>query len=560
MSSVKSPAKLLLFALPCIFVVRFCVSQTSPVTGETAGIAVQGRVLVDPQQLPVKKASIRLSGPRGQAEPYSAVTDADGHFVIERVLPGRYLLQVEHPGLVAAGSRRSVNISSQDTSELLLHMQPAAVITGTITDVDGDPVHRVDVMVTRVGGHRWGGHDSGNGSTDDLGEFRIADFRPGRYTVLATPPPDLPILDAAKPAQGEGQLVYAPTYYPGTVDQNQSVPVDAQPGHETPVNFEVLLTRAFRVTGDVLGLGSSDMAEITLNSENKDAEQHVQPVNAAQHLQPGGKFEFVNLLPGSYRVRIVLFTLGNGRTPNARFVGVNRNVEVTNEDIRDMHLQVDQGASVRGRFRVETGEQFDWTQLTVMLAGSDGYSGFFVPSNGSEPPTFSTVAKDGSFEMKTVPGGRYHLVVGARGSSDKLRDYFTKSVMLNGQDVGDSGFEVNSATDLEIVISKKGATIEGTVVDDKGNPVSAATVVDVPDSGRRLRLDLYQQETTDERGHFSLRGLNPGSYTVLAFEDLDDSPQDPKFLTSYGSKGEKVAADEGTDKRIVLKLIPAGSD
>jgi uncharacterized protein (DUF2141 family) len=349
--------------------------------------------------------------------------------------------------------------------------------------------------------------------------------------------------------------VYVPTYYPGTVDQNQSVPVNAEAGQETPVNFGVLTSRAFRVTGDVLGLPSSDVAQIMLNSDNKvDAEQH-------QELQPGGKFEFANLLPGSYRVRIIVVSLGNGQPLSVRVVGVNRNIEVSSEDIRDIHLQVDQGASVRGRFRMETGEPFDWTQLTVTLASSDDNSGLFLQSNGSAPPTFSMVAKDGSFEMKTVPTGRYHLVVGARRSSDKLRDYFTKSVMLNGQDVGDPGFQVNSATDLEVVISAKGVTIEGTVVDDKGNPVSSATVVDVPDSDRRLRPDLYQQDTTDERGHFSLRGLNPGSYTVLAFEDLEDSPQDPEFLTSYGSKGEKVAAeDEGTDKRIVLKLIPATSE
>ena len=126
--------------------------------------------------------------------------------------------------------------------------------------------------------------------------------------------------------------------------------------------------------------------------------------------------------------------------------------------------------------------------------------------------------------------------------------------------MGDSGFEVNSATDLDVVISAKGATIEGTVVDDKGNPVSSATVVDVPDSDRRLRLDLYQQDTTDERGHFRLRGLNPGSYTVLAFDDLEDSPQAPEFLTFYGSKGEKVELDEGADQKIVLKLVPSIPD
>jgi len=162
--------------------------------------------------------------------------------------------------------------------------------------------------------------------------------------------------------------------------------------------------------------------------------------------------------------------------------------------------------------------------------------------------------------MKAVPSGRYHLLVGARGSSDKLRDYFTKSVMLNAQEVGDSGFRVNSATDLEVVISAKGATVEGTVVDDKGNPVPSATVVDIPDSDHTLRRDLYQQDTTDDLGHFSLRGLNPGSYTMFAFEDLEDSPEDPGFLATFGSKGVRVAADEGTDNRIVVKLIPASSD
>ena len=316
--------------------------------------------------------------------------------MIDGVTLGRYLVQVEHPGLVAAGSGRSLNIISQGTSEVLLHMQPAAIITGTITDADGDPVRDVNVMATRVGAsHGWRGHDSGNGSTNDLGEFRIPDLRPGRYAVLATPRRDLPVLDATNPPQGKGQLVYVGTHYPGTVDQTQSVPVDAGAGHETPVNFGVLTSRVFRVTRDVLGLPASDIAQIMFNSDHN--------VDAEQQLQAGGKFEFANLLPGSYRIRLIVASLGNGQTPSMRFLNVNRNIEVTSEDIRDIHIQVDQGASVRGRFRTETGQPFDWTQLTVMLVGTDENSALLLPSNGTEPPTFSTVAKDGSFEMKSVP-------------------------------------------------------------------------------------------------------------------------------------------------------------
>lgn len=538
---VKSTGIHLLLALACIFLVHYSVSQNIPVKGVT----VKGKVLLDPQQLPVRKASIQLFGQGGSV---SALTDSDGRFVIDGVKTGRYVIRVEHAGLVATGSPRTVNVVSQNTSELLLHMRPAAVITGKITDADGDALRDVTVTATRIGFRR--GNDSGNGTTNDLGEFRIPDLRPGRYTILATPQRDVPALDGTKPAQGEGQLVYVPTYYPGTLDKNQAASVDAEAGEETPVNFGVLTSRAFRVTGDVLGLPKSEMVQIMLNSaEGRDVQQQ---------LQTDGKFEFANLLPGSYRVQIIAVSLGNGQSPSVRVLGVNRNIEVSSEDVRDIHLQVNEGASVRGRFRTEAGEPFDWIQLTVVLASSDENAGLL--SNGSAPPTFSTVAKDGTFEMKNIPTGRYHLIVGARGSPDKLRDYFTKSVMLNGQDVGDSGFELNSATELEIVISAKGATIEGTVVDDKGNPVSSATVIDVPDSDRRTRPDLYQQDTTDERGHFSLRGLNPGSYTVLAFEDLEDSPSDPAFLAFYGSSGERVSADEGTDKRITLKVIPATSD
>jgi hypothetical protein len=47
---------------------------------------------------------------------------------------------------------------------------------------------------------------------------------------------------------------------------------------------------------------------------------------------------------------------------------------------------------------------------------------------------------------------------------------------------------------------------------------------------------------------------------VLAFEDLEESVRDPKFLESYGSQGQKIELDEAAAKSVVLKLIPAGAD
>lgn len=106
-------------------------------------------------------------------------------------------------------------------------------------------------------------------------------------------------------------------------------------------------------------------------------------------------------------------------------------------------------------------------------------------------------------------------------------DYFVKSVTLNGGGVADSGFPTNPEMSLEVVVGANGGTIEGAVMDSEGEPVAYATVVDIPSEEHRARGDLYRQDTTDENGHFSLRGLDPGKYQIFAFEQLPGFADDP---------------------------------
>ena len=548
--------KLLITICSLIVVTIAPAVQASPQEQPSAP-SIQGKVLQEPDGQPIRKASVQLSGRKGPAEAkYSAVSDAEGRFGIDDVQPGQYYVVVEHPGFVQAGTGgRRISILVQAGSgknDLILHMQPAAVITGKIVDLDGDPMR--DVSVSAIGTGSAGGgrnsHSFGNGATNDLGEFRISDLQAGRYKITASPPQGShpPVL---KENGGEKDpSIYLTTHYPGVLDEGQAVPLEIHAGTETRINLSLLTGRAYRVSGTVTGVpGKGGMTQIMLQARGSGGSQM-----APQELGEGGKFEFTNVLPGSYVARLITVTFEGGQ-PAMQMLRLGQSIEVDNAHVEGLRLQPEVGGLVRGKFRLDTGEKFDWTQLTVALMSTeeDGVE-IAWQQGGMGMPTVSGVNIDGAFEMKSVPGGRYQLEVGAR--SDKLRDYITKSVSLDGRDVVDSGFSVLPDTNLDVVISAKGASIAGTIVDAKGQPVANATVVDVPSEEHRMRADLYQRDMTDENGHFNLRGLNPGKYAVLAFEELQEDVRQPGFLKSYGKRGESVELDEGTRKNVVLKVIP----
>jgi hypothetical protein len=213
---------------------------------------------------------------------------------------------------------------------------------------------------------------------------------------------------------------------------------------------------------------------------------------------------------------------------------------------------LDAGGDVRGRFRVEGEEKINWSELNVILVGvAEGEEEPAGLQVGFTQP--SEVQEDGSFEIKNAPGGNYQLAVGAR--SEKFRGYYTKSVLLGGREVVDTGFAVSPGTVLDVVVSAKGAGIEGTVVDREGKPAVGASVVTIPASGKLGRPDAYQYARADENGHFLVRGMNPGEFMVLAFEELRGDYRTPEFAREYEGKGGKVDLDEGGKKSVVVKLM-----
>jgi hypothetical protein len=551
--------KLFVVAFSLFLVSTAFALQTNLPQQTSTAVSIRGKVLQEPGEQPIRKANVHLRGGNGPAGEYSAISDAEGQFAIDNVEPGVYVAFVERNGFVQSRSgTRRITISGQATggkTDLILHMQTAAVITGRIVDSDGDPMPRVTVSATstKSAAARQDSHDTGNGETNDLGEFRISDLRSGRYKVTATDP-QVPRFSDARGNNAKDRSIYLTTYFPGVLDEDQAVAVEAHAGAESRISLTMLTGRAFRVSGTVTGIPSgSSMRELILLPIGG----RVATVTSPQEVAQGGKFEFESVLPGTYGARLLILNFEGGR-PAIQMPKVRQPIEVTDANVEGLHLQLEPFGQVRGKFRMDSADRkLDWSQLTVYPMPVEETGTDLVWGREADPQTIS-VDSDGTFEIKNLAGGTYQLVVGAKSNS--LRDYYTKAVNLDGRDVADSSFQVVPETFLDVVVSANGATVSGTVVDANGQPVANATVVDVPGVEHRSGLNLYQSDRTDASGQFSLRGLKPGKYTVLSFEELQQDVRRPEFLKTYETRGEVVQLEEGARKSVVLKLISSAGE
>lgn len=178
--------------------------------------------------------------------------------------------------------------------------------------------------------------------------------------------------------------------------------MEVHAGDETPLSFGVLSSPAYRVSGIVSGVPKGvPIAEITLSSQGHGEFEQ-------QQLEEGGRFDFQNVLPGSYTATIIVVTgLFSSGKPGMQGMRLSEPIEVSNQNLEGLRLQPSPAGDVRGQFRMDTHQKFDWTQLTVMLLPQELNESGFVMARSFSPPTMSGVNGDGSFDLKNVPAGSY---------------------------------------------------------------------------------------------------------------------------------------------------------
>jgi hypothetical protein len=557
--------KVLLASLWIVFLATFAVAQ-SPSSAKPARAEIEGLVVKDPAGEPVKKALIELIAEnQSEGGNYTAVTGADGTFHIESIAPGRYHLFAERTGFLETDKNHPRSqgrvltlVAGQSLKDLRIRLQAAAVVQGRVTDEDGDPMPAVQVSLLRqtfiAGRKRW--EQARSERTNDLGEYRIAGLAAGEYYLSVSPPPDFKsmiedtagraVSDAHEPASTEKtEVAYQTTYYPGTVDRGQATPVQLHAGDDFPVNFSLAQTASLSVRGSVVNLPAHTTAAVILQSRDFGL------VETGADVHKDGSFLIRDVSPGAYTI---VASVDGASVPL-----VARQTVQVSASVDGLRLAPQAGAWIHGRLRLESKENlghFDPTQLFLALRSADGDDdtmGIFTAGIGFSP--LAHVASDGSFEWKSVTPGNYYLQLDREGSG--FPDLFLKSVLIGGRDL-DETINVNGgAIVLDLLASTNGAVIDGVVSNAKGEPVANAVIVAVPEARLRKRIDRYRKTVSDQSGRFTLHGLPPGDYTVLAWESVDgDAYYNPEFVKSYEGQGIAVKVSEGEKKSAQLTAIP----
>ena len=499
---------------------------------------------------PLKKATISVYRTDNQNGDSSTVTsDAAGHYEIPDLEPGKYSVNAQRNGYVRQtfGSKNGasggslVTLGPGGAMEAGFKLIQQSVVTGRVLDEDGEPVPHVSVQLTKVF-YRNGKatqNPVGSASTDDRGEYRIFEVAPGKYFVSATYNPNQ--FTASREVSTTDDS-YAPVYYPGTTDPQSATKITVpKAGEISGMDLTLQKVKSYRIRGVVIsnvpGESKPGRIYIRLMPKNAGPSQSFSAMKSTQ-TQPDGKFEFHGVTPGAYEINANLFSGEN-------YVG-RQEVTVTQEHVNGVTVTIEPGANLTGVVKMEGDAKATLGDVNVSLTREQDPT----PYGGT---MYAKSKDDGSFTIKNADLSRVRL------STYNLPDgSYVKRATAGSVDFTAKTLDLATVhgASLEILLSPKAATLDGTVKNDKDEVVTNGTVVLIPDPPNRSSHELYETATLDQYGHYKIKGITPGSYSLFAFQNVERGIwEDPDYLKNIEKQGVAVTLDESDQQSNDLKVI-----
>ncbi|HLX09688.1 MAG TPA: carboxypeptidase regulatory-like domain-containing protein [Thermoanaerobaculia bacterium] len=440
----------------------------------------------------VERAVQRVAGLWGDGEATNGITDGDGHYRLQGLAAGTYMVSAR--GREGERAEAAIDVTAGD-NQLDLACQVGNEVSGAVVDDAGLPVADAAVTLGNAGGHE---PQSSVSAAD--GSFRFPRVADGTYSLSAIKAGYLAAAASPPPQVG---------------------------GHPLRGIELRLRTADATVTGRLLGLTAAERSAVYIQAVTTapgDAESSalmLPPVAGFAALD--GSYRIPGVAPGEWRVEAAI---GRARQAHGAVVVGPETLEVS------LDLDFRSGATVSGTVLV------DEQPLVAALVG--------IQSNdhGDDDPALAATDRDGRFTIANLTPGPHTLVLadGSRGIG------YVRQIEV--VDPGSGGQQP------ELALAFETGAMTGRVALPDGSPVAGATVqLERPDAPVFGPFP-GPERLTDGGGAFAVPYLLAGTWqvtatrdgTVLAQASVEVQPHQTAIL-ELAANGTAAAGRSGSGDR-----------
>ena len=477
-----------------------------------------------------------------------ALTDKDGRYTVDKLPRGKtFTVTALKTGYAARAFGETppaiapsfvVLKDGEKKDGIDVQLVPHNFASGMLVDTDETPFAGALIEALRAVYNDKGERSfvtAAESVTDDRGEFHLHGLAPGQYFITAFDP------SFARVGDQLGQLFYGPTFYPGTVYQDDAVRVTLDPG--VPVRglkFKLQIIRPARLTGQISAPGLQLLSGAVNLGPSRSSRSASFAISEAD-IRPDGVFQFANILAERYIIRARAAVQVGGVSHFAIWTQ-----PVSGADVTDMKMVLSPGARLEGIVNWESKTSrppVDQSDVRIRAPMSDG----------------STLGDVQSGEIDT---SRHFSLMGAMAGLHYIRvenlpePWRLKKVTIRGSDVTDipKDMDYNEIIDgIEITLTDVFTTLTGTAVLETGDLAQGYAVIAFPTNRLKWQPTSRYIKLTylDDRGRYAFRGLPPAEYFVAVTRAADQSDLYSEALLDRLSRDAPTIRLGDGDKRIL---------
>jgi len=513
---------------------RIAVAQsTTPYSdGLGATYKVAGVVVNSVTGAPLAGARVSLVDTRTRKGVVRQITSEGGRFEFIDLPAGKFSLNGSKRGFISASydeheqySTAIVTGPELKTDELVLRLDPVALIGGHVRDENGDPVRHAQVTLY-MEDHRGGMNRVSRlltSTSDDVGYFDFSSLIPGTYFVSVSATPWYAV-HAPSAAAGTGagysgvspalDAAYPNTYYSSATEAAGATPIVVKAGEHPEIEVQVNPVPALHILFRTQDNGQNGFPQPQLQQQVFD---WVEPVQTSGVVEvEAGVYELVGVPPGKYSVR--MNSGAAGEMAHASEMNLSRDGEV---------LDTSRGeplSSLKITFKTEGGEALP-NRLVI-----------FLQDHRRRIVAGSQVDPSGVANLGGLAAGRYAIFCNTQGKAYGVTRTETATLRASGHDV-----TLTAGVQQELTAWLTGGVVklEG-VAQKAGKPIAGVMVVLIPKDPEAHR-EYFRRDQSDFDGTFSVAYVVPGTYTIVAVEDAWGFEWlKPGVLSRYAQHGQEL--------------------